>query len=69
MSKKHRLLAEVRRMDKLNLNLAHQTIESPGHTAFAFEDPQAARLIGQFLLMALRGYRRPVLIHNGRKPR
>jgi hypothetical protein len=69
MSKKHRVAAELKRIAKLPLNYKYEQYDSPGHTTFAFEDGYTADVIGQFLKMALQGYRRPVLIHNGRKPR
>lgn len=69
MSKRHRIKAELERIAKLPLNYNHRQIESPGRTTFAFEDGYTADVIGRFLQMALMGQRRPVLIHNGRKPR
>lgn len=69
MGKRHRLAAELRRIESLNLNYEHREIETPGNVTFAFEDGRAADAIGIFLKMAFQDYRRPVLIHNGRKAR
>lgn len=69
MSKKHRVTAELKRIAKLDLNYNHRQYDSPGNVTFAFEDGYTAKLIGEFFKIALQGYRRPVLIHNGRKPR
>lgn len=69
MSHRHRVAAELKRLDKLDLDYTHRTFSTPTNVTMAFVSPYTAQLMGDFLRMALQGYRRPVLVHNGRKPR
>jgi hypothetical protein len=69
MSKWHRVRAEMWRMERLGLNLAHTETRTDKNAYFVFDDEYTAALLVRFLHMALYDKRPRVLIHNGRKPR